>query len=439
MTIGEKIREIRIKRGLTQSDLGGDLVTPSMISQIEADRAKPSYPLLMEIANRLGMPVEYFMNEMDDQFLFNARLTIATYQSAIGDAQAAREQLESIQSAPEQGLTHQDYILTLAQTYRKLGQYHEATGHLEHLRELAYRTQDQRLLFFVCKESGYVEAGLANVDGAMHEWSRALEIGHTLRQSNAMANMDLIVLMTEIMLQLQQLIDDHPGYFPNPENYLQQARALTAETPDLRSVCDRLVADALDCITSDPARAKILADKANTLFTFSRLVEHVVVIQTRLSDSEGGGIERDPWQQAALAMTSIYPDAFLVTECEQIEKLLASGQFDHAERRTKQAREVLQALASYHSQRDLAENTIRLEIIDAQLAVIHGDVQGGIDRLKPLVDDYPPSAEAKHRIRACALLVLWYGELSETDWVIHYCRQMERLMAPQTSQTPLYL
>ncbi|MFB5192868.1 helix-turn-helix domain-containing protein [Alicyclobacillus fastidiosus] len=438
MTIGEKIRDIRIKRGLTQSDLGGDLVTPSMISQIEADRAKPSYPLLMELANRLGMPVEYFMNEMDDQFLFNAKLTIAMYQSAVGDAEDALEQLESVQAAPEQGLTHQEYILTLAQTYRKLGRYHEATSRLEHLREVAYRTQDQRLLFYVCKESGYVEAGLSNVDGAVHEWSRAIEMGQVLLQSDLMTNMDLIVLMTEVMLQLHETTAAHPDRFPHAPNYLQEARALTAGTPDLRAVCDKLVEEALACIATDPARSKVLADKANTMFTFSRLVEHIVVVQTRLVDS-GDNDVADPWQQAALAMTSIYPDMFLKTECEQLEKLLRSGKIDAAEARAKQARNVLLALSAHHSEHDLLDITLRLDVIDAQLTVIHGNREAGIAQLKRLVDDYPAAASAEHLTRACALLVLWYGEIGETASVLHYCRRMEQLMVTDPADTPLFI
>ncbi|GMA64507.1 helix-turn-helix transcriptional regulator [Alicyclobacillus fastidiosus] len=438
MTIGEKIRDIRIKRGLTQSDLGGDLVTPSMISQIEADRAKPSYPLLMELANRLGMPVEYFMNEMDDQFLFNAKLTIAMYQSAVGDAKAALEQLESVQAAPEQGLTHQEYILTLAQTYRKLGRYHEATSQLEHLREVAYRTQDQRLLFYVCRESGYVEAGLNNVDGAVHEWSRAIEMGQVLLQSDLMTNMDLIVLMTEVMLQLHETTETHPDRFPHAPNYLQEARALTAGTPDLRAVCDKLVEEALACISTDPAKSRLLADKANTMFTFSRLVEHIVVVQTRLVDS-GDNSVGDPWQQAALAMTSIYPDMFLKTECEQLEKLLRSGQIDAANARAKQAHNVLLALSAHHSEHDLQDIRLRLNIIDAQLTVSHGDREAGIAQLKRLIDDYPPSASSEHLTRACALLVLWYGEMGETASVLHYCRRMEQLMVADTTDAPLFI
>lgn len=55
--IGERIREIREQRGMTQSELAGDDITRNMLSRIENGAALPSLPSLCAIAKRLDAPV----------------------------------------------------------------------------------------------------------------------------------------------------------------------------------------------------------------------------------------------------------------------------------------------------------------------------------------------------------------------------------------------
>lgn len=57
-TIGEKIRALRLGKGLNQTELAKGIVTASMISQIEYDRAKPSHGVLTQIAERLDCSLE---------------------------------------------------------------------------------------------------------------------------------------------------------------------------------------------------------------------------------------------------------------------------------------------------------------------------------------------------------------------------------------------
>lgn len=68
--IGEKIRAVRIKKKMTQSQLVGDFITRNMLSQIENGIANPSMGTVTELAKRLGVPVEYFVSEIDDLSAF---------------------------------------------------------------------------------------------------------------------------------------------------------------------------------------------------------------------------------------------------------------------------------------------------------------------------------------------------------------------------------
>ncbi len=58
--IGEKIRALRLNRGLTQAALAGEAITRNMISLIENGSAAPSLSTLTELARRLNVPVGYF-------------------------------------------------------------------------------------------------------------------------------------------------------------------------------------------------------------------------------------------------------------------------------------------------------------------------------------------------------------------------------------------
>ncbi|NLV90872.1 MAG: helix-turn-helix domain-containing protein [Firmicutes bacterium] len=62
-TLGQKIRALRKAKGLTQQQLAEPHFTKSFISQIEKDSAKPSLKSLQIMAERLGKPVSYFLED----------------------------------------------------------------------------------------------------------------------------------------------------------------------------------------------------------------------------------------------------------------------------------------------------------------------------------------------------------------------------------------
>lgn len=63
MMIGEKIRSLRIRHGLTQKQLAGDKITRNMLSRIENGAALPSISSLLYIAERLDVSPAYFFED----------------------------------------------------------------------------------------------------------------------------------------------------------------------------------------------------------------------------------------------------------------------------------------------------------------------------------------------------------------------------------------
>lgn len=62
-SVGERLREARLARRLTQEQLAKGLATKGFISQVERNRAMPSLSKLRLMAERLGMPLGYFTGD----------------------------------------------------------------------------------------------------------------------------------------------------------------------------------------------------------------------------------------------------------------------------------------------------------------------------------------------------------------------------------------
>ena len=63
MNLAEKLKAARLEAGLSQRQLCGDTITRNMLSQIENGSARPSMATLGYLANRLGKPISFFLDE----------------------------------------------------------------------------------------------------------------------------------------------------------------------------------------------------------------------------------------------------------------------------------------------------------------------------------------------------------------------------------------
>lgn len=70
MNIGERIKELRISKLMTQSELAGDRITRNMLSCIENGSANPSISTVLYIASRLGVPAGFLLAEEGDEIVY---------------------------------------------------------------------------------------------------------------------------------------------------------------------------------------------------------------------------------------------------------------------------------------------------------------------------------------------------------------------------------
>lgn len=67
MPIGERIKVLRTKLRLSQSELGDRVDTDStIISRWETNRVRPSQKYIIKLANALGTSTDYLLGETDD-------------------------------------------------------------------------------------------------------------------------------------------------------------------------------------------------------------------------------------------------------------------------------------------------------------------------------------------------------------------------------------
>ena len=63
--LGQRIREVRLSKKLTQNDVVGNYMTRNMLSKIENGSAAPSVRTLEYLAVALDMPISYFLEGGD--------------------------------------------------------------------------------------------------------------------------------------------------------------------------------------------------------------------------------------------------------------------------------------------------------------------------------------------------------------------------------------
>lgn len=82
MNIGEKIRDLRVAKLMTQAELAGDCITRNMLSCIENGVAQPSLSTICYIAGRLNVPVGFLLAEEGDEIVYRKMNSLSNIKRA---------------------------------------------------------------------------------------------------------------------------------------------------------------------------------------------------------------------------------------------------------------------------------------------------------------------------------------------------------------------
>ena len=180
--LGQKIRALRKKMGMTQQELAGGEFTKSFISQIEKNHARPSLKSLHIIANRLGKPISYFLDEdysppSQDPDKIDHLMLLAHHleqEDKITDAINYFKEALSLTDKTECSRRGQLYF-HLGKAYRSLGQ----TSNAEQMLELAgvelELATDWELLSYTYNSLGDLQLNQGNIQSSIVSFENALD------------------------------------------------------------------------------------------------------------------------------------------------------------------------------------------------------------------------------------------------------------------------
>jgi transcriptional regulator with XRE-family HTH domain len=92
MNIGQKIRELRVAKLMTQAELAGSQITRNMLSCIENGSAMPSLSTVLYIAGRLNVPAGFLLAEEGDEAIYRKMNSFSNIKRAYmaGDLRGCR-------------------------------------------------------------------------------------------------------------------------------------------------------------------------------------------------------------------------------------------------------------------------------------------------------------------------------------------------------------
>ncbi|GAX91960.1 helix-turn-helix transcriptional regulator [Effusibacillus lacus] len=229
-TLGQKIRELRMQKGLTQGDLGGGKVTPSMISQIEADKANPSHRLLKWISDKLETPIEYFLTDMQLQSEKISSFRFAKALIEAGEPRQAISILETLADGQSLPMHQQEIQRELAFCYRSVGRLEEALEMLEEVLSASLMKRDTSAMVQILKEMGMLEKERHNYRLAIYHWNRANRLLEETQPVNSLEWADLLRNLAALHRDL--------GEMDLAKSTYEKAMTLLSGTSDLKGIAD---------------------------------------------------------------------------------------------------------------------------------------------------------------------------------------------------------
>ena len=144
--IGEKIKQLRLQRKMTQSELAGDQITRNMLSRVENGAALPSLPTVWYLAERLEVPAGFLLAEGKDDRIWRKMNRIESIRRMLTEGDA-RICMQLCQGEDEDGGADDEIYLIMAQCSLKLaveafeqGRLHKSCAALDDALEYADRT-----------------------------------------------------------------------------------------------------------------------------------------------------------------------------------------------------------------------------------------------------------------------------------------------------------
>ncbi|PWK05021.1 helix-turn-helix domain-containing protein [Tumebacillus permanentifrigoris] len=228
--LGQRIKELRMKKGLKQQELSEGICTPSMISQVESGRARPSHDVLVGIAERLDVSLEFLLADANLNMKVSSKYKMARGFIASRLYRTAAELLEEILLEPDARTPAVEVKIDLAECFLHEQAYDQAYSLLHEVLEEVTLTKDKYQLARALKLLGEIEFELQRYAFALRHWKRAVD---AVEKSNVRNRVLLIPLLVKLGICYQALHLDEEAI-----SCFQRVARLNDKTTDLNSIAD---------------------------------------------------------------------------------------------------------------------------------------------------------------------------------------------------------
>jgi tetratricopeptide (TPR) repeat protein len=256
--VGNRIRSLRIAKGLRQRDLTFDGCTAAYISRIEAGARTPSLQLLRELGKRLGVSADYLATG-DEQLTPRAELSLADAQLALrlGDMTSAEHGFRELLAEPQEDSVRRGALLGMAQIALARGEIRTAIELLEEYQPLSDGQSDRHTAAIETLAHAYALNG--DLAAALALTEQALRMAE-----NPVSRFRLAVVMANVLTDLRQ--------FDRAETLLGETLAELGETPDPISVARCLWSQSR--LQTARGNNDLAADYAEQALSFIKATEH---------------------------------------------------------------------------------------------------------------------------------------------------------------------
>lgn len=220
--IGQRIREARLRAGLTQQQLAGERYTKAYVSALETGIARPSMVALSYLSERLGFPASHFIDEAHPVW---TRLEV-DMRLAAGDWQAAADGYRSLLADVGDEATRADLLRGLAEASARLDQGKDAiaaASEAVRIYAAAGRETDAALARY------WLAYGLYQSDSEIDARSVLLALLDQVRSGLRVEPDFEMRLLTSLAA-----VESRAGQPTRALTYLEEARGLAADLDDRR-------------------------------------------------------------------------------------------------------------------------------------------------------------------------------------------------------------
>ncbi|PWK14313.1 helix-turn-helix protein [Tumebacillus permanentifrigoris] len=347
-TFGQRLRQLRMKKGLTQIQLAEGIVTPSMISQIESDKAKPSYHVLGKIAEKLEIPLDELIGNLEMNLVIISEYRLAKGMLSAGEFSGALPFLKKVIQTNNGKLDPFEIRYDYACCLLGLSQFREAEESFQQLLDHAHSTNGSPIMLIrVLHQLGQLELKCRRYQIAEHYLTNALT---QMRSSN----LKDVHLQCSLLLTLAE-IQNKSGQLKQAVATLQLALPILEEREDIQGIGNLYMKLAQSSHVADQyEQAADYAQRAQWYFETLSCKTEKLTLEVRLAVLQGEMGNRDKAISSLETIVEEYRrlrrDEEMGTTVTELAKLyLAGGKLDQAEEACQSARKLLPTVHSYQA------------------------------------------------------------------------------------------